>query len=281
MALFYFLICLFLISIGSFTKNFNYVQLLLLPMGLIAVLFQKYIHKGKIRELGFKRCSLKQMVEAFVLPLAIILTIFIADFILRLVRIRPLAEVKNPFVRDQIGVGFWTLLLIIFISAFFTFLGSLITEELGFRGYLIGRFKKFGNMEALMLSSFLFGLWHLPPSLLILRSGPGRSATYVFNIFLLGIIFGYLFLESKSLFPPSLCHGVWNALEYTLFGYGNVEGVFSGRLRIVFDPEEGLVGTAALLVVAIFFLWKMKKRYGFLNAKPDLESLINLKMQDS
>lgn len=267
MAFFYFLLCLFLISIGSLTKNFNYAQLMLLPMGLIAVLFQRYIHKEKIRELGFKRCSFRQIVEAFLLPSAIILIIFIADLIFRLVRIRPLAEVKNPFVRGQIGIGFRTLLLIIFISAFFTFLGSLITEELGFRGYLIGRFKKFGDAQALVLSSFLFGLWHLPPSLILLRSGAGRSAIYVFNIFLLGILLGYLFLESKSLLPPSLCHGMWNALEYTFFGFGNVEGVFSGHLRTVFDPEEGLVGTAALLVFAIFSLWKTKKRGVFIRGE--------------
>jgi len=59
MTILYFLICLLLITLGALTKSFNYGQFFVLPMGLIAVLFQKFIHQEKIKELGFKKCSLK------------------------------------------------------------------------------------------------------------------------------------------------------------------------------------------------------------------------------
>jgi len=137
----------------------------------------------------------------------------------------------------------------------------LITEELAFRGYLITRLSKLGRMKALLYSSVLFGIWHIPPSILLLGSGVTRTAIYAVNIFLLGILFSYLFLESGSLIPSSIFHGVWNALEYTLFGYGNSQGVILGNSRILFDPEEGLVGTFVLLVFSIVVIWKIKKKH--------------------
>jgi membrane protease YdiL (CAAX protease family) len=260
MVILYFLICLILISFGALTKNFNYAMLFVLPIGLVAILFQKFIHKEKIRNLGFRKCTLKQIGKAIIFPLGIIFLIFFIDFILGIIRIKSLSEVRNPFVRDQIGIEFWTLIIILLISAFLTFIVTLISEELGFRGYLISRLSRFGNFKALLFSSLLFGLWHLPPSLILIGSGVGRSTIYVFNIFLLGILFGYLFLESKSLLPSSIFHGIWNALEYTFFGYGSLEGVFIGNSRIIFDPEEGLVGTAVLLTFSLVVLWKLKKK---------------------
>jgi len=251
MTILYFLICLLLITLGALTKSFNYGQFFVLPMGLIAVLFQKFIHQEKIKELGFKKikelgfkkCSLKQAGKAFIYPLVIIFIIFLLDFIFHFVERISLSGVKNPFSKGEAGVNLQTLILIMAISAFFTFIASLITEELAFRGYLITRLSKLGRMKALLYSSVLFGIWHIPPSILLLGSGVTRTAIYAVNIFLLGILFSYLFLESRSLIPSSIFHGVWNALEYTLFGYGNSQGVILGNSRILFDPEEGLVGT--------------------------------------
>jgi len=214
MVILYFLICLLLI-IGVLTKSFNYAQLFVLPIGLIAILFQKFVHKEKIKNLGFRKCKLKQIGKAFIYPVVIIFLILFLDYIFGFVEIKSLSELKNPFVKNQTGIDFWTLIFIIAISAFFTFIGSLITEELAFKGYLITRLSKLGAMKTLLLSSFLFGIWHIPSSILLLGSGIIRTAIYAFNIFLLGILFGYLFLESKSLIPSSIFHGVWNALEYT------------------------------------------------------------------
>ncbi len=261
MTILYFLICLLLITLGALTKSFNYAQFLVLPIGLIAVLFQKFIHQEKIKELGFKKCSLKQAGKAFIYPLVIIFIIFLLDFIFHFVERISLAEVKNPFSKGEVGVNLQTLILILAISAFFTFIASMITEELAFRGYLITRLSKLGRMKALLYSSVLFGIWHIPPSILLLSSEVTRTAIYAVNIFLLGILFSYLFLESRSLIPSSIFHGVWNALEYTLFGYGNSQGVILGNSRILFDPEEGLVGTFVLLVFSIVVTWKIKKKH--------------------
>ena len=260
MTILYFFICLLLITLGALTKSFNYAQFFVLPIGLIAVLFQKFVHQERIKDLGFKKGNLKQIGKAFIYPLLIIFLVFLLDFIFHFVERISLSEVKNPFSKGEAGVNIQTLILILTLSAFFTFIGSLITEELAFRGYLITRLSKLGRIKALLFSSILFGIWHIPPSIFILGSGILRTAIYTVNIFLLGILFGYLFLESGSLIPSSIFHGLWNALEYTLFGYGNSQGVFLGNSRILFDPEEGLVGTIVLLVFSVVVICKIRKK---------------------
>jgi membrane protease YdiL (CAAX protease family) len=257
MAGIYFLICFVLITAGSLTNGFNTGQYFVLPIGVIAILFQKYVHKEKIRELGFRGCSFKHAGFAIMIPALIFLFILVLDGLLGLVKIQPLSDIKNPF-DGQIGLGLGELILVIIASALFTFIGSFISEELGFRGYLMRRFAAFGDFRAILLSSLLFGLWHIPPSLILLGSGWARTAIYAVNIFLFGLMLGCLFSVSKSLIPSSLCHGIWNALEYSLFGYGNTQALFAGNSRVLFDPEEGLIGTAVLLVGGIVFLGKMQ-----------------------
>ncbi len=259
MAIAYFLICLLLITLGAYSKDFNVVQLFLLSIGIIAILFQKFIHKGKIRDLGFKKCTFQQAAKSVFIPVAVIFIIFLIDFVFGFIRIGSLSSLKSPYARGRIGVSALELVLIVLSSACLTFLASLITEELGFRGYLISRLKKGGTLKALIFSSLLFGLWHLPLSFILFGSGILRSLIYSFNIFLLGILFGYVFLESGSLIPSSLFHGVWNALEYALFGLGNFQELFIGKSRIIFDPEEGLVGSAVLGLFVLFYLLKFRK----------------------
>lgn len=254
MAFVYFLICLVLITAGSLTKSFNAGQYFVLPIGVIAILFQKFVHREKVKSLGFKGCSFKHMGEAIAFPVIIIFVVFCLDYFFGLVKIRPLAEIINPF-QKQLGLGLGEFILVILVSAFVTFIASFISEELGFRGYLITRFAGLGRSKALLLSSLLFGLWHIPPSLILIRSGALSTSIYAANIFLLGILFGHFFLASKSLLPSSLCHGVWNALEYGLFGYRNVPAVFYGNSRMLLDPEEGLVGTAVLLAFGFVVFW--------------------------
>lgn len=255
----YFLTCLVFITLGVLTRDPNLAQFFVLPIGLVALLFQKFIHKERIRDLGFRKCPWRKIGQSLIFPIIIIFLIFLADFIFGFVDEVTLSRMENPFIKVEAHVNVWALILIIAITAFLTFVATLITEELGFRGYMINRLIHLGPLKALLLSSALFGLWHIPPSLILLGSGVGRCVVYVFNIFLLGILLGYLFLESKSLFAPSLFHGVWNALEYTFFGYGNIQGVFLGTDRILFDPEEGLIGTAVLLAFSFVALRKIKK----------------------
>jgi len=137
------------------------------------------------------------------------------------------------------------------VSALFTFIAALITEELAFRGYILTKLRKLGDRRSLWLSSLLFGVWHYPAAIILWDLGIFGSTLYVLNISLLGVLFGYVFLKSKSLVACSISHAVWNALEYSLFGVGNTEGLFAGSSRVLFDPEEGIIGTVVLTIVAL------------------------------
>lgn len=255
----YFLICLVFITLGALTKSPNLAQFFVIPVGILALLFQKFIHKERIRDLGFRKCPWRKIGQSLIFPIIIIFLIFTADFIFGFIDEVTLSRMENPFIKVEAHVNVWTLILIIAITSFLTFIAVLITEELGFRGYIMNRLIHLGPFKALLISSVLFGLWHIPPSLILLGSGIGRCAVYVFNIFLLGILLGYLFHASKSLFAPSLFHGFWNALEYALFGYGDIQGVFLGADRILFDPEEGLIGSVVLLAFSFLVLRKIRK----------------------
>lgn len=258
MVIVYFLICLALITFGALTKNENYIPLFLLPMGIIALLFQKFIHKEKIKNLGFRKCKLSEMGKGFVFPVIIIFLVFFICYIFGFIKIKPLSQVVIK--EGKIGISLWSLILIIAFNAFITFIIAFITEELAFRGYMISRLRRFGYLKPLIFSSLLFGIWHLPPAIILLDYGILRSAIYVFNISLLGILFGSLFLESKSLIPPSIFHGVWNALDYGLFGLGEAQGIFTGDSKMIFDPEEGIISSAVLILFSIIILWRIRTK---------------------
>ncbi|HDQ00453.1 MAG TPA: CPBP family intramembrane metalloprotease [bacterium] len=160
-----------------------------------------------------------------------------------------------------------SLVFIILLQWAITLLAALITEELAFRGYLISRFHFMTPCKAVMISAIMFGLWHAPIALLLIKGGWLRGIIYIVNISLLGIVFGWLFIRSKSLIPPSIAHGLWNALEYTFWGMGNEQGLLLGSHRVLFDPEEGVAGTLILLVMGARLLIQLKKTAGGSAAK--------------
>ncbi|MTV81148.1 CPBP family intramembrane glutamic endopeptidase [Secundilactobacillus folii] len=96
-----------------------------------------------------------------------------------------------------------------------------ITEETIFRGYLLNRLRKMlaSEQNALILQAILFALIHLPrylttyptPSFLTIL---GQLVT----VALLGYLFGWLFLRSRSLWPSIIVHSVWDLLIVLLIG---------------------------------------------------------------
>jgi membrane protease YdiL (CAAX protease family) len=106
-------------------------------------------------------------------------------------------------------------------------LGTVLPEELAFRGLvltLLGR--RYGVLSGTLLSSGLFGLWHIGASL---GGGPANAAivgvvggdaagtvtrviaTVVFTT-LGGVVLCWLRLRSNSLLAPVLAHWTVNAL---------------------------------------------------------------------
>jgi membrane protease YdiL (CAAX protease family) len=101
-----------------------------------------------------------------------------------------------------------------------------VPEELAFRGVLLGSARSlWGARRAALVSSALFGLWHIEPTVETMSGNTavgGASASLVGQVlvvlgsvavtFVAGLVFCWLRLRSRSLVAPLLAHVASNGL---------------------------------------------------------------------
>jgi uncharacterized protein len=91
------------------------------------------------------------------------------------------------------GWPFWSVFILICLMPG-------IFEELAFRGYIMSRLEKAGNVrEALIIQAAMFSILHLLPGVFITH-------------FIFGLILGAVRLRSGSLYPGMLIHIAWNGI---------------------------------------------------------------------
>ena len=121
----------------------------------------------------------------------------------------PASETLNPtlIVAAQIGAA---LTIATLFNTFFA-----MGEELGWRGFLLQKLLPLGQWKAILISNIIWGLWHAPAIVQGLNypSYPiaGIFMMVVFSL-LLGTIFSWLYLNTKSPWTPALAHGSVNAI---------------------------------------------------------------------
>jgi len=101
-------------------------------------------------------------------------------------------------------------------------LGTVVLEEVAFRGVLLGVFaRRSGRARAVAASSILFGVWHVLPTLDALEANqlaaaaPSRLAAVAGAVVLTGlagVVFCALRLRSGSLVAPAVVHLATNSL---------------------------------------------------------------------
>ena len=105
-----------------------------------------------------------------------------------------------------------------------------IPEEFAFRGVLLGSaLRLWGPWRASLITSALFGLWHIAPTLHTMsdnRAVSGLSATVGGQVllvlgsiavtFVAGLAFCWLRLRSRSLIAPVMAHAAINGLALTV-----------------------------------------------------------------
>lgn len=100
-----------------------------------------------------------------------------------------------------------------------------IPEEFAFRGVLLGSaMRLWGSRGATLATSFLFGLWHIAPTLHTMSDNnavKGHSSVVVVLgavavTFVAGVLFCWLRLRSRSLLAPVIAHVATNALALTV-----------------------------------------------------------------
>ena len=105
-----------------------------------------------------------------------------------------------------------------------------IPEEFAFRGVLLGSaLRLWGPWRASVITSLLFGLWHIEPTLGTMRDNhatAGLSASIGGQVlvvlgaiavtFVAGLLFCWLRLRSRSLIAPIMAHAATNGLALTV-----------------------------------------------------------------
>ena len=105
-----------------------------------------------------------------------------------------------------------------------------IPEEFAFRGVLLGSaVRLWGPWRASLITSVLFGLWHIAPTLHTMRDNhavagltasiAGQSVVVLGSIavtFVAGLAFCWLRLRSRSLIAPIMAHAAINGLALTV-----------------------------------------------------------------
>ncbi len=98
---------------------------------------------------------------------------------------------------------------------------SALGEEIGWRGFLLGRLLPLGRGPAVLLSGSVWGLWHLP-LILLGYEYPGAPRGWAVMAFLgftvaIGSLLAWLRLRSGSVIPGAFAHGTLNALAPSTF----------------------------------------------------------------
>lgn len=99
-------------------------------------------------------------------------------------------------LNDLIGRGGWTILS--------TVVAAPILEEMFFRGLLLERLSRsWSALAAVVVSAAVFGIIHLnPPQSL--------------NAFVIAVVMGFIYLQTRSLVPVIVIHAINNGLAYLM-----------------------------------------------------------------
>jgi membrane protease YdiL (CAAX protease family) len=135
------------------------------------------------------------------------------------------------------------------------------SEELLIRGFILQVLEVgWGTAAAVVLSSLLWGIAHL--------FNPSASGAAALNIVAAGMIYGFGFVITRSLWLPFFLHLSWNLFQGPIFGF-TVSGlsfpsIFTSTLPGTeyvtggsFGPEAGLVLIPILVLQMIILRWWM------------------------
>ena len=115
----------------------------------------------------------------------------------------------NPLIVISAQAG-----IAILIAPFFNMVFAL-GEELGWRGFLLPHLLPLGQWKAIILTGVIWGIWH-EPAIVQGLNYPGYPLLGIFMMILfcvlLGIIFGWLYLNTRSTWVTALAHGAVNAV---------------------------------------------------------------------
>ena len=160
------------------------------------------------------------------------------------------------------GVPLLTVLSDCFVYTIVCVISGLLSatgEEIGWRGFMVPAFReRIGTNKTLIISSFIWCLWHLP---LIIFGGYMNGTALAYNIiaFILcimpvGIICGLLRIKSGSMWPCAMLHAAHNAYDQAVFSI-----LTRGDNMMYFVSETGIFTIVLAWIIAISIFISFKK----------------------
>jgi len=132
-------------------------------------------------------------------------------------------------------------------------------EEIGWRAWLLPRLMdRMGARSAVVTTSFIWGLWHLPFQFSGIQHIDGVSpmrlaSRFSFGIIAAGLVLGWLWLRTESIWLVSICHGALNNWGQYAFKYMK-DSVTPEAIHT--DLTALTAGFLALLSIGALLLWR-------------------------
>lgn len=124
-----------------------------------------------------------------------------------------------------------------------------VGEELGWRGYMLTRMIDAGVPRPVLSTSLIWAVWHLPVVFGVgYAAGPSAvlsAVLLVAGITAAGFVISRLRLETGSLWPAVVFHGVWNSVIQTAF-----DPATPGAAARLWVGESGLLVVLVLVTAA-------------------------------
>jgi membrane protease YdiL (CAAX protease family) len=212
--------------------------LMLVPT--LASIIARLVEREGFADLRFRRG--RNVGRAFVV--AVSLPFVVGAVAYGLAWLTGLAEVRIP------PLGMWAVLVGLMLA-----LNLVLStgEELGWRGYMLPRMVQAGVPAPILVSSLVWGLWHVP---LFLWGGfvhDGPAPTVVTGLLLctttaFGYVIGRLRLDTGNVWPAVVLHIVWNTVIQTGF-----DSAAMGEGRALWIGETGILTALVLIGIALVY----------------------------
>lgn len=195
------------------------------------ILFKMILNRMEISrsELFNKNCLTPKIFLSFIVMMLgfYVLNFQIAIFVNKLLPMPQfLRDIFNNLSNDEyVFTSYMTLLVI-----------PVVFEEMLFRGFILkGLIRNYSAKTTIIFSALLFGLIHLNPWQFV-------------SAFLLGLIFAWMALKTKSIIYPMMGHFINNLISL-LF-----DKVIKLPFIQVFEAENGIISPVLILIATVLFL---------------------------
>ena len=180
------------------------------PLGAaLLVLLWRWLSKTPWTELGYVRPSVKSILIA--IPAGILFKLVMKALVMPLFGADPVNHAFHFLAGNKAAIPVM-LFTFIFVAGF--------GEETFFRGWMFERLGKLaGNIAALLIATTLFAAAHYS----------GQGVTGVEQAAITGLVFGIIFLRTRSIVPLMVAHAAFDLTAYALI-YWNWETKVAGLI---------------------------------------------------